>query len=235
MLRAGRGAIGIKVAIANAEPLPDHQRETIAAAFHCPVRETYGMSEMVAAASECQCGRLHLWPEAGHIEIERDGRATAGEITGQLICTGLCNIDMPLIRYRVGDRATLPPSPVACACHRTLPVVSRIEGRSDDLLFTRDGRAIGRLDPVFKGEFRVREAQIVQESLERVRLRYVPGPGCTGKHVSALVEQIRARMGGVRVQTEAVPAIPRGSNNKFRAVVCNLPADQRRSLMKTHA
>jgi len=235
ILRGGLGDLEIKVAIANAEPLLDYQRSTIAAAFHCPVKETYGMSEMVAAASECQCGRLHLWPEAGLIEIEPDDNPMPGEVTGQMICTGLCNLDMPLIRYRIGDHATLPASPVSCSCNRTLPVLSRIEGRSDDLLFTKDGRAIGRLDPVFKGDFLVREAQLVQESLECVRLRYVPAAGCTDKHVRALVEQIRARMGGIRVQLEAVPVIPRGSNNKFRAVVCNLPADQRRFLMQTHA
>ena len=60
------------VAIGNAEPLLDHQREVIAAAFDCPARETYGMAEIAAAASDCEQGRLHVWPEAGHIEIFDD-------------------------------------------------------------------------------------------------------------------------------------------------------------------
>jgi phenylacetate-CoA ligase len=235
ILHAGLAAPRFEVVITNAEPLLDHQRQAITEAFHCPVKETYGMSEMVAAAGECRCGRLHFWPEVGQIEIERDDIIAPGEITGELICTGLCNPDMPLIRYRIGDRGTLPTGNISCPCGRALPVLSRIEGRSDDLLFTKDGRAIGRLDPVFKGDFLVREAQIIQESLECVRLRCVPAVGCTDKHLRALVEQVRARMGGVRVETELVHFIPRGSNNKFRAVVCNLPPDQRRSLMQTHA
>src|SRR5207247_6847500 len=66
---AGRTDVRLAVAIANAEPLLEHQREAISAAFGCPVRETYGMAETVAAASECEFGVLHQWPEVGWIEV----------------------------------------------------------------------------------------------------------------------------------------------------------------------
>ena len=69
VLESGRQDIGMAVAITSAEPVYDYQRATIAQAFNCPVRETYGMSEIVAAASECTAGRLHLWPEAGWVEV----------------------------------------------------------------------------------------------------------------------------------------------------------------------
>src|SRR6185295_18022612 len=96
----------LTVAITNAEPLFDYQRSVIAKAFRCPVRETYGMAEIVATASECGEGALHLWPEVGCVEVF-DGDHPAGNgSSGDLICTGLFNADMPLIRYRVGDRAT---------------------------------------------------------------------------------------------------------------------------------
>ncbi len=44
VLRLGQGRVTMRVAITSAEPLPEWERETIAAAFGCPVRETYGMS-----------------------------------------------------------------------------------------------------------------------------------------------------------------------------------------------
>src|SRR5437773_2349212 len=69
VLRLGRGDVTMRVAITSAEPLPEWERETIATAFGCPVRETYGMSETVAWASECERGTLHLWPEVGLIEV----------------------------------------------------------------------------------------------------------------------------------------------------------------------
>ena len=60
-------------------------------------------AEAVAAASECTEGSLHLWPEVGHVELlDDEGAAPVAVGTpGRLICTGLINRDMPLIRFAV--------------------------------------------------------------------------------------------------------------------------------------
>lgn len=210
----------LKAIISNAEPLYTHQRQVISQAFNCPVYDTYGQSENICAASECLHGRLHLWPELGQTEIlrdEDDGAVPLGE-TGRLVCSGLLNLSMPLIRFSVGDRASLSPEP-SCPCERTLPTLGSIDGRSDDVLLTRDGRRIGRLDPVFKADLPVREAQIIQETLERVTVRYVPAPGCTPEVLDGLATRLRERLGDVDVNFEAVTAIPRSANGKFKAVV----------------
>ena len=217
-LQLGRRDLSVAVAIPNAEPVEDYQRRAIAAAFQCAVRETYGMAEGVAAASECPAGRLHLWPEVGLLETAEDG---------ELVATGLLNADMPLIRYRIGDRGALLASPTPCSCGRTLPALAALEGRVDDVLFTPDGRRIGRLDPVFKADLPVREAQIVQDALERVRIRYVPAPGFTPAAARTLVERLQARMGPVAVVLEPVTEVPRTAAGKFRAVVCNLSPAER--------
>jgi phenylacetate-CoA ligase len=213
----------LKAIISNAEPLYAHQRQVISQAFNCPVYDTYGQSENVCAASECLHGRLHLWPELGQTEILRDENAEAAPLgeTGRLVCTGLLNLSMPLIRYEVGDRASFSSfSPEnSCPCGRTLPTLGSIEGRSDDVLLTRDGRRIGRLDPVFKADLPVREAQIIQETRERVTVRYVPAPGCTPGALNGLAARLRERLGDVDVRFEAVTEIPRSANGKFRAVI----------------
>jgi phenylacetate-CoA ligase len=226
-LRLGRDDLKMRVAITNAEPLFEYQRQAIAAAFQCPVRETYGMSEIVAAASECEGGQMHAWPDAGIMEILEDGQPVPVGDSGELICTGLTNTDMPLIRYRVGDRGAWATQNTICRCGRLLPLMNGIEGRSDDTLFTRDGRKIGRLDPVFKANLPVREAQIVQESLERVRVRYVPAPGFDSKAGQSIVERLQARLGSIDVILEPLDEIPRTANGKFRAVICNLPSRQK--------
>jgi phenylacetate-CoA ligase len=226
-LRLGRRDIRFEVAITNAEPVFDYQRETISAAFECPVRETYGMAEIVGAASECEAGRLHLWPEVGVMEVVDDfGDAVAAGDSGHLICTGLLNEDMPLIRYRLGDRGAAAPQ-TPCSCARTLPAVARIDGRSDDVLYTTDGRAVGRLDPVFKGRLPIREAQIIQHSLKEVRVRFVPAADFTPASLSELTARLRARLGPMEIVTEAVEAIPRTDRGKFRAVVCQLSPEDR--------
>jgi phenylacetate-CoA ligase len=212
-LEAGkRPDLDLEVVIANAEPVYDYQRETIEEAFGCPLRETYGMAELVAAASECAEGRLHLWPEVGVVEV----------LGGELVCTGLLNPDMPLVRYRIGDRGSLAREGEPCPCGRGLPLLASIEGRADDVLYTADGRRVGRLDPAFKARLPLREAQIVQEALDRVRVRYVAAPGFDGEAARSLVERLRNRLGEVQVELEQVSAVPRESNGKFRAVVSKI-------------
>jgi phenylacetate-CoA ligase len=225
-LRLGVSDLKIKVAITNAEPLYDYQREAISKAFQCPVYETYGMAEIVAAASECQQGELHLWPEVGITEINDDGVANSTSRTGSLICTGLLNGDMPLIRYRLGDRATIAPSADDCECGRSLPRVVAIEGRTDDVLVTSDGRRIGRLDPIFKTNLAIQEAQIIQDTLTSVRVLFVRAPGYSASADGrSLIDRIRSRMGPVEVTLKEVNLIPRTTAGKFRAVISNLPKE----------
>jgi phenylacetate-CoA ligase len=137
---------------------------------------------------------------------------------------------MPLIRYRVGDYGTLSPDEATCNCGRTLPILSGIEGRMDETLYTADGRRIGRLDTVFKSQLPLREAQIIQETLESIRVRYVPTEDWTHSSSAILTERLQSHMGDIRVVLEPVDKIPRGANGKFRAVVCDLPQTQKESL-----
>lgn len=225
-LRLDRTDLKMKVAITNAEPVYDYQREAIEQAFQCPVRETYGMAEIAAAASECEHGNLHLWPEVGLVEIVQHDRILPPGKTGELVCTGLLNADMPLIRYRVGDTGSLRAESETCACGRTLPLLDSIEGRVDDVLYTPDGRRIGRLDPVFKAHLPVREAQIIQEEVDRIRVRYVPAPDYTAAAGRSIIERLQARMGKIEVVLQQVDEVPREPNGKFRAVVSQLSEAQ---------
>lgn len=230
VLRLGRRDLTMAVVVANAEPVHRYQAEAIAAAFRCPVRETYGMAEAVVAASECQAGQLHLWPEAGVVEVVEGDQPVPGGETGDLVCTGLLSADMPLIRYRVGDRGRLAQADEACSCGRSLPIMASVMGRKDEVLFTADGRRIGRLDPVFKTNLPVIEAQIIQEALNKVRVKYVPAPDYTDQAGRTITQRLQARLGPVRVILEPVNQVPRGANGKFRAVICNLPPEERGGL-----
>ncbi|MEW6716797.1 MAG: AMP-binding protein [Chloroflexota bacterium] len=213
---------GLKVIFSNAEQLLPMHKEAISKAFRCPVRNTYGMGEYVTSASECTEGKMHIWPEVGFIEILNDfddGPVKNGD-SGRIIITGLLNADMPLIRYEVGDRGSLEKD-VKCLCGRSLPLLGEIEGRLNDLLITPDGRYIFWVNPVFYG-LSIREAQIIQESLDCVHVRYVPAPDYTPAAGRSIVERLQARMGPVEVILEPVAEIPREPNGKFRAVISHL-------------
>lgn len=230
-LRQGRTDLRMRVAITSAEPVSPREREGIAAAFQCPVRETYGMGELVAAGSECDAGTLHEWPEVGWIEVHDEaGEPVSPGASGELIGTGLLNDDMPLIRYRVGDSGSLAPTTHACSCGRGLPVIASIDGRTNDILLTRDGRRVAWLNPVLYG-VPVRQAQIVQETIDRVRVRYVPADGFVAASRTLMAERLLERLGDVAVVFEAVADIPRSANGKLRSVVCEIPTAEREVLL----
>ena len=195
-------------------------------AFNCPVRETYGMAEIVTAAGECDHGQLHLWPEVGIVEIMNGSDPVPLGGTGDLVCTGLLNADMPLVRYRLGDTGGLNAPEPLCPCGRRLPTLQPIQGRTDDLFVTADGRLVPHLDPVYSDDAPFREAQLIQESLHRIRVRYVPTSEFNKEAAMAMIKHIRDRMGDVEVILDAVAEIPRGPGGKFREAVCNLRPEE---------
>lgn len=210
-------APSLEVIFSNAESLSDYQRTLISKAFHCPVINTYGMSELTCGASECQYGSMHLWPEAGKVEImddKADELLQSPEV-GRIIATGLLNDDMPLIRYETGDRGFLING--MCQCGRNLPMIGDIEGRIDDMIQTIDGRKIGRLDPIFKADIPIQEAQIIQESIDTIRIKFVPSLGYEHDHL--LNKRLRDYLGNMNFVLEKVDQIPRGPNGKFKAVI----------------
>lgn len=225
-LRTGRKDLRFAVAITNAEPLLEHQRQVIETAFRCPVRETYGLAEIVAGGSECERGRMHLWPEVGVVEAVNGAERVEPGALGDLVSTGLLNADMPLIRYRTGDAIRL--SNDTCRCGRHLPLVQSLEGRTDDLVHMADGRVVGRLDTVFKHGSGIAEAQIIQETLGRFRLKYVPATGVALPTVEEnLRQRLRDYLGPVDVVLERVDEVPRTPQGKFRAVISLVSGQER--------
>ena len=216
---------GIKVVITNAESLDQRQRETVSAAFGCPVRETYGMVEFVAAAGECEHGALHYWPDVGVLEVLTPEVDSGNRDAGEFVCTGLQNPEMPLIRYRVGDRGTDLDWNQPCLCGRRLPILRGIQGRVSDVLIAPDGRRVFWLNPVFYGQ-PVREAQIVQPSTSKIQVRYVSDTGFTSSNAQTIIRRLQERLGPVTVDLLPVHQIPRGLNGKFKAVISHVPSPE---------
>jgi phenylacetate-CoA ligase len=220
--------IKLKAVFTTAETLYDDHREAFSRAFGCKTYNQYGCGEMAMFVAECQAGSMHISCDYGIIEVldDDDRPVPAGQV-GQLVCTSLVNFTQPFIRYRVGDLGALGDG--FCSCGSSLPMLDRIEGRTDAVLITRDGRRIGRLDPVFKGAKGIDEAQIVQDELDTFRIRIVPGNRYTEADGQVLVENLSQRTGPAKITVELVESIERTSNGKFRAVVCDLPDNLKRN------
>ena len=209
----------LRVVISNAEPLFDYQAELITKAFGCPVVNTYGMSELVAAActSPTSNGFMELWPEVGFIE-----NVTSIE-TERIVSTGILNQDMGLIRYDVGDNGKFAyPSTGKIDYYK----IQQLEGRNDDLVTTRDGRRIGRLDTVFKRDLGILEAQIVQEDIGTFTIYVVPDETYEKSTSRILIESLKERVGKADVTVVPIEKIPRTRMGKFRAVISKVQSHQ---------
>ena len=224
----GRSDLHIRSISTYGEQRLAHQKLAIDSAFQCDTRQTYGLAELVVGAGECPKGTLHLWPEVGIVEVVDDaGRAIPNGVTGNLIATGIFNPDQPLIRYNTGDRAALPSRPVQCACGRQLPALKSLDGRVEDVIFTRTGRRLGRMASIFKERRPVKDAQIVQETLDRIVVRYVPAADYTPEAGASIAQGVRSRVGDVEVILQGMAQIPREANGKFKLVVCKLSPEER--------
>lgn len=207
--------------ITTAETLTDDVKAEIEQAFRAPVFNQYSSSESTAFASTCEFGTMHIHPEFGIIEIlNPDGTPTNPGGIGEIVTTSLINPNMPLIRYRLGDLAEVPIRPSACACGREMPQLKRIIGRQDDILYFPERGYLSRLASVYTTVEGIVEAQLIQETLDRVRILVVPVPGTKFADSELLKSNLRNRIGSnVQICIQEVSRIPRSANGKFRSVV----------------
>jgi phenylacetate-CoA ligase len=82
--------------------------------------------------------------------------------------------------------------------------------------------AIG-MNQVFEWASGVREAQIVQNQLDKIEVRVVPGPGYSEQDKKILESELQKRLGhDMQIEFRIVDSIPRAANGKFRAVLSNI-------------
>lgn len=199
-----------------AEMLLEHQRQTIAEVFAAPVANEYGSRDAGLVAHECPEGRLHLAAE--HVLVEADRLDDEG--VGDLLITNLDAYGMPLLRYRVGDRARLQGE--ACSCTLPLPVLGGLAGRTNDFLVGRSGKLIHSLAPIYVlreyatlRQFRLHQAADLSLTVTLVSREPLP---------AAELDSIRARLQGildlaVEVRFEFPEAIAPERSGKYRWVI----------------
>ena len=210
--------------LTNAEPLYEYKKKMLQKAFSCPIVETYGQAEMLCAASECECGSFHLWPELGMTEVFADVEdvpAATGEV-GRLVCTGFLNKAMPLIRYDLGDRAILQKEGVSCSCKRNLPMIKSLEGRFQDMIITKDGRRIEAPDTVFQANMPIKEVQIIQENIDTLCVKIIPSSNYDNKYEKELITGLKNRVGDMDIIIEKVDNISRSKSGKRKVIVSKI-------------
>ncbi|HYA32085.1 MAG TPA: phenylacetate--CoA ligase [Thermodesulfovibrionales bacterium] len=135
-----RGSLSLKYGLFGAEPWSEGMRQEIQDRLKIMATDNYGLSEVMGpgVAGEClERNGLHIQEDHFLCEVVNPHTlkpAAPGEI-GELVITTLTKEAFPVIRFRTRDLTKLMPEP--CPCGRTLVRMSRVMGRTDDMLIIR--------------------------------------------------------------------------------------------------
>jgi phenylacetate-CoA ligase len=228
--RGDAGGLGLQGIITSAQTLPEASRQAIEAAFGCRVFDKYGSREFSGIAYECEAhAGHHVVAENCIIELLVDGRpARPGEI-GEVVVTDLNNYCVPLIRYRLGDRAEALEADDACACGRGLPRIGRIEGRIQAMILGSHGRYVPGslfLHVMKDYDFAVRQFQVIQERPDALRLRIVKGLRYSDEVLQEILGVLGRYVGSrMEIEVEFVDAIPLTRAGKRLSCINRLPVE----------
>ena len=142
MLEMGINASGLslKWGLFGAEPWSEAMRAEINGKLNITATDNYGLSEVMGpgVAGEClECNGLHINEDHFLVEVINPNTlepVQPGEV-GELVITTLTKEAFPVIRYRTRDLTRLIPEP--CTCGRTNYRMTRILGRTDDMLIIK--------------------------------------------------------------------------------------------------
>jgi phenylacetate-CoA ligase len=217
----------LKMILTVGETLTDEARAAIEAGFGVPVKNTYSCVEAGYLASPCPDGHgLHVHSENVLLEVLRDdGQPCLPGEAGRVVLTTLHNFLTPFVRYEILDRAVLGAE--RCACGRGLPLLMRVEGKARPQFRLSDGRRkdSGYLVRHLRSLGRYRQHQIIQESLDHVIVRLVPGADWTDAESAQVVEALRGYFEApIRVDVQIVERIELTAAGKVRDVIVKVQA-----------
>jgi phenylacetate-CoA ligase len=129
-----------KIGIFGAEPWSEQMRTEIEQAWNMLATDVYGLSEIIGpgVAQECPNKKgLHIFSDVFYPEIinPNTGEPVKEGEDGELVITTLTKQAIPFIRYRTRDIVSINYE--KCKCGRTSPRISKIKGRTDDMIVVR--------------------------------------------------------------------------------------------------
>lgn len=226
---AGRLRIRPQEVWTGGETLTDATRAAIRAGLHCPLRNSYGASEFLPIAWECDSQRLHVnadWVVLEPVDARGDP-AAPGELSASTLLTNLANQVQPIIRLDIGDRTRFDDRPCPCGCR--LPVIE-VEGRSDDTLTMNgiDGEPVALLPlalvGVLEDEAGVFDFRLEQLGPRTLRLQLGPGHDRHDGERCRMALRTFAREQGLaplRILTPPPGPLPQGRSGKLDRIMAS--------------
>jgi phenylacetate-CoA ligase len=134
------GTLPLRFGHFGGEPWTEEMRVQVERGLGILAFNNYGLSEVIGPGVSGECGaREGMHVQEDHFVVECVHPETLEPVpdgeTGELVFTTLTKEALPVLRYRTRDLASLDRRP--CPCGRTGVRMSRVVGRSDDMLIIR--------------------------------------------------------------------------------------------------
>jgi phenylacetate-CoA ligase len=220
------GQLGMRFVTAGGQVVTDAMRRDIAETFRAPVYDFYAACETGLVASECaDTGHHHVCEGNVLVEVLVDGRpAEVGE-RGEIVVTSLNAFAVPFIRYRLGDLVTRGPAP--CSCGAPFSTLQEVVGRMGDYFHFPDGRsvhpAVLGISGIADSASWIARYQLLQDRVDRVRLRVVPRTPPTATERESLDRRMRELCGaGVEFTSELLDDLGLEGSGKFKSIISNV-------------
>ena len=132
-----RSKIQLKKGIIGSERWGDKMRARIRELLGIELYDIYGLTEIYGPGIGINCPGeegIHIWNDFVYLEIldpETGAPVPEGQM-GEITLTTLVKEGAPLFRFRTHDLASFIPG--SCSCGSPYPRISRIMGRSDDMV-----------------------------------------------------------------------------------------------------
>lgn len=222
-----RLSVSLKAVVSTSETLEAWQEELLRRVFGCPVANEYGARDAGILAYRCPQGGMHITAENCVIEVldpVTHAPVSAGQ-SGVLAVTDLNNLVQPRLRYLLGDVAALAEG--SCACGRSLPLLTHVEGREDDLLIGRGGvlvhgNIIGQLLRPVPGLLAFQFRQHSRQSADLDLVRQTPD---TQLDEAAILAQLAKVLPDTQVTIRYVPDIAPSASGKRRYAIRECPLE----------
>ncbi len=210
------------------ELLDFQTREFLKTTFQADIYDNYVSNEFGNIAWECkEYSGYHINADNKLLDfVVGEDPVSPGE-HGEIVCTSLNNTAMPLIRYKLGDIGI--PQDELCSCGLVLPCMKLVEGRTDELLSTVDGRVVTPLiffPYPFNTYDEIYQFKVVQERMDRMVIKLVVKEGGIIKDdvLSDARINIKEIFGdSMAVDFEFLDEIKPDPSGKIRKIKSNIP------------
>jgi phenylacetate-CoA ligase len=134
------GDLPLRVGLFGGEPWTESMRDEIEERLGITATDNYGLSEIIGPGVSGEClvkNGMHLQEDhflVEHIDPETEEPAAPGDV-GELVITPLSRQAFSVLRYRTRDLCRIMPEP--CECGRTTRRMTKVIGRTDDMLIVR--------------------------------------------------------------------------------------------------